>query len=66
MDKAEIKRQISYWEGMLKEGEKLVKVQQDQNQTIKSTLKALRSLLPKEDKQEVPDDLQSGYRIEEQ
>jgi hypothetical protein len=48
MDKQEIKRQISYWEAQLKEGEKRVKVQQDQNGVIKNTLKGLRSLLGKE------------------
>lgn len=48
MDKAEIKRQISYWETQLKEGERAVKVQQDQNATVKATIKSLKALLPKE------------------
>lgn len=48
MDKAEIKRQIAYWEAQLKEGERRVKIQQDQNAVVKATLKSLRALLPKE------------------
>lgn len=48
MDTKLIKNQISYWEGVLKEGEKQVKVQQEQNATIKATIKNLKALLPKE------------------
>lgn len=48
MDKAEIKRQISYWEAQLKEGERTVKIQQDQNAVVKQTIKSLKALLPKE------------------
>lgn len=48
MDTKLIKNQISYWEGVLKEGEKQVKIQQEQNATIKATIKNLKALLPKE------------------
>ena len=48
MDTKLIKNQISYWESALKEGEKQVKVLQEQNATIKATIKNLKALLPKE------------------
>lgn len=53
MDKSVIKSQIAYWEAQLKDGEKLVKVQQEQNATIKATIKSLKALLPKEKEEDV-------------
>lgn len=48
MDKAEIKRQLSYWEAIQKENERSIKLMQDQNKQIKDTIKFLKSLVGKE------------------
>lgn len=48
MDKAEIKRQLSYWEAIQRENEKSIKTMQEQNKQIKDTIKFLKSLVGKE------------------
>lgn len=55
MDKKIVQTQIAYWEAQLKEGERVVKVQQDQNATIKATIKNLKAMLPKEKADEAPE-----------
>ena len=60
MDKAEIKRQLSYWEAIQKENERSIKLMQDQNKQIKDTIKFLRSLVGKEpepEQIEIPESL---------
>lgn len=48
MDKAEIKRQLAYWEAFQKENEKAIKTLTDQNKSVKETIKFLKGLLGKE------------------
>jgi hypothetical protein len=56
MDKAEIKRQLSYWEAVEKQNRSTIKTLTDQNKQVMNTIKFLKGLVGRDEgvQQELP------------